>query len=50
MPSISSFSEIQRYSLVIRMTDDPFDEYGAMARVPDEQALYHGKLAKCKEC
>jgi hypothetical protein len=50
MPSISSLSEIQRCPLVIRMTDDPFDEYGAMARVPGEQALCHGRKAKCKEC
>jgi hypothetical protein len=48
MPSISIFSEIQRCPLVIRMTDDPFDEYGAMARVPGEQALYHKGEAKCK--
>jgi hypothetical protein len=50
MPSISSISEIQRCPLVIRMTDDPFDENGAMAKVPGDQALYHRRKAKCEEC
>ena len=48
MHSISSFSEIQRCPLVIRMTDGPFEKYGTMAGFPTNRDYTMGETLSAR--